>query len=253
MSIVCAVDGREPSRVAVHSAGWLAQQLRASLELVYVLDPGDLPALAREGAAADPLLRQKIYALREERSRKLAHRRLQEIAAELPGMRVSSLVCDGRPVAVLQRLAAERDAALLVSGTAARHGAEHVLQGSVAGSLAAKAPCPVVTVPPGAAVADTGPVLVGDDGSEHGHRAALHAAALAEGLKRDLVRMQVEDGDPVRVMAAAGREQRACLVVTGTRGRGPVRTEVFGSVSTGLVRTAGRPVVLVPLSAGDPP
>jgi hypothetical protein len=93
--------------------------------------------------------------------------------------RVSSLVCDGLPVAVLQRLAAERDAALLVSAAAARRGLEHVLQGSVTGGLAADAPCPVVTVPTAAAVGETGPVLVGDDGSDHGQRAALHAAALA--------------------------------------------------------------------------
>jgi nucleotide-binding universal stress UspA family protein len=65
--------------------------------------------------------------------------------------------------------------------------------------------------------------------------------------------MHVEDGDPVGVIADAARAQRACLVVTGTRGRGPVRVEAFGSVSTGLVRTAGRPVVLVPASAAGAP
>jgi nucleotide-binding universal stress UspA family protein len=107
-------------------------------------------------------------------------------------------------------------------------------------------------VPSGAAVGETGPVIVGEDGSEHGRRAARHASALAERLGRDLVRMQVVDGDPVVVMADRARAQRACFVVTGTRGRGPVRTELFGSVSTGLVQHAGRPVVLVPSSAGDP-
>ena len=154
---------------------------------------------------------------------------------------------------MLQALAAERGAALLVSGTAARGGLEHVLQGSVSGRLAADAPCPVVTVPPGAVVGDSGPVLVGDDGSDHGRRAVRHAAALADQLTRELVRMQVEDGDPVAGLADAAREHRACLVVSGTRGRGPFRAELFGSVSTGLVQTAGRPIVLVPLSAGDPP
>ena len=57
--------------------------------------------------------------------------------------------------------------------------------------------------------------------------------------------MHVEDGDPVEALARAARERRACLVVTGTRGRGPLRGQLFGSVSTGLVRAAGRPVMLV--------
>jgi nucleotide-binding universal stress UspA family protein len=113
------------------------------------------------------------------------------------------------------------------------------------------APCPVVTVPPDAALAEPGPVLVGDDDSDHGRAAVRHAAALAERLARDLMRMQVERGDPVE-MAQAARDQRACLAVTGTRGRGPVRGELIGSVSRGMVRAAGRPVALVPSSAGDP-
>jgi nucleotide-binding universal stress UspA family protein len=142
---------------------------------------------------------------------------------------------------------------VLVSGTAARAGLDHALEGSVAGRLAANAPCPVVTVPPDATIADPGPVLVGDDGSDHARRAVHHAATLADRLGRELVRMEADDDDPVRDLAAAGREHRACLIATGTRGRGPIRAELLGSVSSGLVQTAERPVMLVPASAGDAP
>jgi nucleotide-binding universal stress UspA family protein len=75
---------------------------------------------------------------------------------------------------------------------------------------------------------------------------------LAARLERGLVRVRVEDGDPVEELTSAGRQQRACLTVTGTRGRGPLRGQRFGSVSTGLVRTAGRPVMLVSEHAGEP-
>jgi nucleotide-binding universal stress UspA family protein len=251
-SIICAFDASEPAQLAVRTAGWLAEAMQATLEIVYVLDDGALTAVGRNGAGADPVMRDHIYALQEQRVRRRMRRKLAAAAAGLPGVQASQSVHDGRPVPTLHALAAERDAALLVAGTAARSGLDRVLAGSVSGSLAANAPCPVVTVPPAAAVAEAGPVLVGDDGSDHARRAVLHATALADRLQRDLVRMQVEDGDPVDVIASAGREQRACLVVTGTRGRGFVRAGLFGSVSTGLVQTAGRPVVLVPLSADDP-
>jgi nucleotide-binding universal stress UspA family protein len=109
-----------------------------------------------------------------------------------------------------------------------------------------------VVVPPDAALREPGPVVVGDDGSDHAQRAVRHAEALAARLDRDLVLLHVEDGDPVVGLARAGREQRACMTVTGTRGRGPLHGRLLGSVSTGLVRAAGRPVVLVSARAGGP-
>ena len=75
---------------------------------------------------------------------------------------------------------------------------------------------------------------------------------LADRLGRELATLAVEDGDPAEVLAETARARRACLIVVGTRGRGPVRAELFGSVSTRLVQTAGRPVALVPESAGEP-
>jgi nucleotide-binding universal stress UspA family protein len=55
------------------------------------------------------------------------------------------------------------------------------------------------------------------------------------------VRLAVEGGDPVQVLAAVGREQAAALLVTGTRGRNALSSALLGSVSVGLVgRPAGR-------------
>ena len=151
----------------------------------------------------------------------------------------------GSQARVIRRRAVDSGAALLVAGTAARQGLQRLLHGSVSGALAVDAPCPVVVVPPDAVLGEPGPVLVGDDGSEHGRRAVRHAEALAARLERELVSLHVEDGEPVEGLTAAARERRACLVVTGTRGHGPLRGQLVGSVSTGLVRAAGRPVMLV--------
>jgi len=251
--VICAFDASSQARRAVEAAAWLAETLRAPLEVIHVFDEGVQPALPREGALMDPLVREKVHLRRDERTRARMRRMLRNVVDPLLNDDVETLLLDGRVVPTLHDAAAERDAVLLVSGTAARAGLEHVLQGSVAGTLAANAPCPVVTVPPEAAIGEPGPVLVGDDGSDHAQRAVRHAAALADSLGRELVRIEADGDDAVRSIATAGRELRACLIATGTRGRGAIRAKLFGSVSAGLVQATDRPIMLVPASAGDAP
>jgi nucleotide-binding universal stress UspA family protein len=246
--IIGAVDVFAQSPAAARCAGWLAEHSGAPLVLVHVVDPFDLPALP----AIDPVTRRRLYERQEERACALAGERLLAVAAELPGADPSTMVLTGPVVATLHQLAADQQAALMVAGTAGREGLEHILHGSVAGELAAAAPCPVVVAPPEAQVRDTGPVLVGDDGSDGGRRALRHATAIAARLGCELVRMHVEEGDPVAALRDAANRQRAALLVTGTRGRGPVRAELFGSVSAGLVATAERPVALVSSRADEP-
>jgi nucleotide-binding universal stress UspA family protein len=250
--VLCAFDASEPSLLAAHVAAWLAGALRAPLELVYVVDHDQLPALPRRGAAAVPQVREALHEIEERVAEGAARADLEATLSALPGADVAGSVLTGSPAHVIRRWTAERAATLLVTGTAARRGLEHLLHGSVSGALAADAPCPVVAVPPEAALREPGPVLVGDDGSEHGGRAVRHAEALAARLERGLVQLHVQDGDPVEELARAAREQRACLAVTGTRGRGPLRGQLFRSVSTGLLRTAGRPVMLVSEHARAP-
>jgi nucleotide-binding universal stress UspA family protein len=248
--VLCAFDASEPSVLAADAAAWLAGRLRAPLELVYVVDHDDLPALPPRGSGIDPDVRDALPLLQEQIAEDAARARLQAALRTLPHTDVTGSVLTGWPPTVIRRRAADGGALLLVSGTAARHGLEGLLYGSVSGTLATDAPCPVVVVPPDAAVREPGPVLVGDDGSEHGARAVRHAEALAARLERGLVPVHVEDGDPAEALARAAREQRACLAVAGTRGRGPLRGRLFGSVSMGLVRAAGRPVVLVSTHSG---
>lgn len=90
--------------------------------------------------------------------------------------------------------------------------------------------------------------------------ADLYAAAVeALGSERDRepldlkVSLVVDEGEPVDVLAGAGRERAATLIVTGTRGRSVLSSALLGSVSVGVVRTADRRVALVPASAGDAP
>jgi nucleotide-binding universal stress UspA family protein len=75
------------------------------------------------------------------------------------------------------------------------------------------------------------------------------AAELAERLGRELMQVHVDAGDPVEELARAVDARRARLAAVGTRGRGPLRVELLGSVSAGLVRAAGRPAMLVSQAA----
>jgi nucleotide-binding universal stress UspA family protein len=151
-----------------------------------------------------------------------------------------------------------------------------VLIGSVPSEVATRAACAVAAVPLAAALAGSGPVVAGYDGSDHSLRAARHAAAIAAQMDRDVVLVHaagdrdggvraderplglkvsvvVEEGDPVETLVRVCRERAAPFVVTGTRGRNALSSALLGSVSVGLVRAAGRPVVLVPASAVDTP
>jgi nucleotide-binding universal stress UspA family protein len=288
--VMCAIDEGEPSRHAVAAAAWLAGALDTSLVLAHAFDPMGIPARPRREMHARGLTDDDLV----QAERRAAQLLLDAAAGDAGGVDVVTELIEGTVVEELLRLAAERWALALVAGTAARGGLDRVLIGSVAGALAAAAPCPLVAVPRGAVLDEPGPVVVGYDGSPHSLRAARHAAALAARLRRELVllhvttgdgvkadeelaralhaagvqglgddpgrppldldvRIAVEDGDPVQVLAAVGREEAAALLVTGTRGRNALSAALLGSVSVGLVAAAGRPVALVPATAGASP
>jgi nucleotide-binding universal stress UspA family protein len=73
-------------------------------------------------------------------------------------------------------------------------------------------------------------------------------ARLGEGVRAEGA---VRDGEPVDVLAdeSSGDD----LLICGSRGRGPVRRVLLGSVSTRLLRHAACPVVVVPRGSGQPP
>jgi nucleotide-binding universal stress UspA family protein len=60
------------------------------------------------------------------------------------------------------------------------------------------------------------------------------------------------EGDPAEQIARLARDREADLVVVGSRGLGPFKGALLGSVSSGVVRRAGRPVFVVRRRAGVP-
>jgi hypothetical protein len=61
--------------------------------------------------------------------------------------------------------------------------------------------------------------------------------------------VRVETGDAATALAAAAAEEDSAILVVGSRGQGPVRSALLGSVSARLAATASSPVMIVPPTA----
>ena len=279
--VICAFEDTATGKHALRASAWLAHALETPLLVAHVFDPMGVAALPTREMIEHSITDDDL----ERTARERAHRELEHAAERVDGVQVESELLEGQPVPALLELASRRGARLLVTGTRARMGLDWVLMGSVTADLAARAPCPVVTVPRAAALEEPGPVLAGYDGSEHGLRAARHAAALAAQLKRDLVVVHVakrgdevvqtdrelagelyvaasegslrgdlavtvvdETGDPADLLVRVARERAAVMIFTGIRGRNALSSSLFGSVSAQVVAVADRPIGLVPPS-----
>ncbi|OBI75678.1 universal stress protein [Mycolicibacterium fortuitum] len=151
-------------------------------------------------------------------------------------------------------------------------GASDSKLGSVSDLVVHHAPRPVLVVSQNMisaeyeAVSD-GPVVVGVDGSEGSERALAAAGALFPG--REVVSVGVDHGSAVDVAAAqpghrvprfrgsgAGatadalvafaEDQRAGVVVVGSRGRSALKKVLLGSVAAATLQRTYRPVLVVP-------
>jgi nucleotide-binding universal stress UspA family protein len=141
-SVLCGVDGSPESAYAAEAAWQLAQRMDNRLVLVYSYAPAT--TYGEDGQnhhfAAGPLLSQWRAGLRH----------LDTAAAALPGGPEPELALEpGDPSVELIRVAAREGAEVLVVGSHGQGKLEAAVFGSVAASLAAAAPVPVLVVPPG--------------------------------------------------------------------------------------------------------
>ena len=84
----------------------------------------------------------------------------------------------------------------------------------------------------------------------HAEAALLDAAERAQAAGVP-VRTRLATGDPVERICAYAREIDARLIAVGTRGHGTVASLIPGSVSSGVIRNASRPVLVVRLPDGE--
>jgi nucleotide-binding universal stress UspA family protein len=174
---------------------------------------------------------------------------------------------------VLAHLAGELHPAAVVVGSRGLSGTAAAL-GSVSDLVVHHCPVPVLVVPPllsgERAAAATGPVLVGQDGSEGAEHARAAAAALLPGREQVLVHVTPASGAtepaPPDAVALAGHgwggrsaaaamdaeaaARDAALIVVGSRGRSTLRELVLGSTAMAVLHHVHRPVLVVPSPRG---
>jgi nucleotide-binding universal stress UspA family protein len=276
-AIVCGVDRSALSVRAAALAATLADELRGHVVPTHVLPSRPAMALSAAPLAGRPVMRTAMHELDRDEPRFV----FDAVAKAVDGAALETVVERGDAPERLAAVARERDALLLVVGTHSRSRPGMAVLGSVSQELVAGgAPCPVVVVgsqqfPERTAWLAPGPLVCGVNGSHAARRAADVAVGLADRMAAALTFVAVGDdaaerdatlaesaerararglepecvgitGAPDAVLADAARERKAPLLILGSRGRGPVRAAVLGSVGAASVRRAPCPVVLVP-------
>jgi nucleotide-binding universal stress UspA family protein len=134
-TILAATDLSEASNAALKSAGELANELGASLTIVYV--GGDAPDATPTGetfATMDDVRAHWGRLLRRARVTQLSEVKEVETIVDF----------GARPADALCRIASERNVDLIVVGTHSRTGMSRMFLGSVAEKVVREAPCPVL-------------------------------------------------------------------------------------------------------------
>jgi nucleotide-binding universal stress UspA family protein len=242
--ILVGYDGKPGGRDALALARGLAAIEGAELVLCVALelDPLATPAHAYERAMAEA----------EERVSTAA----REVLGETP-FRLRTVGGVAAPRA-LHEVAEDEGADVIVLGSTHRGGLGRVLPGSVGERLLHGAPCAVLIAPSGFAERENFEIArigVGFDGKTEAGHARTVAAALAEELGAEVVTITVTgngDAEPADPGDAATelveRSRELDLLVVGSRGYGPVRHALLGSVTQKLMQAAACPVLVVPRS-----
>jgi nucleotide-binding universal stress UspA family protein len=275
--VIVGVDGSTASRAALRWAGAVSaaggMTLRPLTAWEYPSTTGLPfgPTQTRSVAEMDAEARDRVRRVIEE-----------ELGNEASGG-VEVEVGRGPAAGVLIERARRPNAGILVVGARGLGGFDGLLLGSVSQQCAEHAPCPVVIVRGAPERAASGPrtVIAGLDGSatstsalrrgaqlardaEGGRVVAIHAAGgtASAPLVGDAGRAleewceplrsmgvdhesRVEGGDARSVLVDAAATADADLMVVGSRGLGPVRGLLLGSVAGYIVRYAPLSVAVV--------
>jgi nucleotide-binding universal stress UspA family protein len=138
--ILVPIDFSVHSKNALKYATSFAQQFKASIDLIYVVEPTIYPADFSFGQIGFPNVEEE---LRVHGNEELDNLIKKEIGEKVVSRKV---VRTGKPFYEINQYAQEEDIDLIVIATHGHSGMEHILFGSTAEKVVRKAPCPVLVV-----------------------------------------------------------------------------------------------------------
>lgn len=138
--ILVPIDFSDYSKNALKYAIPFAQQFKASIDLIYVVEPTIYPADFSFGQVGFPNVEEE---LRIHGNDELENLMKKEIGKKVVA---SKVVRTGKPFYEINQYAKEEDIDLIIIATHGHSGVEHMLFGSTAEKVVRKAPCPVLVV-----------------------------------------------------------------------------------------------------------
>lgn len=138
--ILVPIDFSEPSKKALQYAVTYALQLKAHLELLYVVEPTIYPADFSFGQVGFPNIEEELRKRGVEELQVLIR---NEVKGRVPAV---SSVRTGKPFYEINEYAWGNKIDLIIIATHGHTGVEHMLFGSTVEKVVRKAPCPVLVV-----------------------------------------------------------------------------------------------------------
>jgi universal stress protein A len=138
--ILVPIDFSEHSKKALQYAIPFAEQFKASIDLLYVVEPTIYPADFSFGQVGFPNVEDE---LRERGAEELKSLIAKEIGKRVPAKQV---IRTGKAFYEIREYAREESMDLIIIATHGHSGVEHVLFGSTAEKVVRHAPCPVLVV-----------------------------------------------------------------------------------------------------------
>jgi nucleotide-binding universal stress UspA family protein len=138
--ILVPIDFSEHSKNALKYAIPFAQKFKASIDLIYVVEPTIYPADFSFGQIGFPNVEDE---LRTRGSDELENLMKKEIADKVVSRKI---VRTGKPFYEINQYALEENINLIIIATHGHSGMENILFGSTAEKVVRKAPCPVLVV-----------------------------------------------------------------------------------------------------------
>ncbi|HEX9740529.1 MAG TPA: universal stress protein [Ignavibacteriaceae bacterium] len=138
--VLVPIDFSDYSKTSLKYAVNFAEHFKASLILVYVIEPIIYPPDFSMGQIAIPSPGIELDKRAKEELDRLAEK-------EIPhGLSVKKVIKTGKPFVEIIETASEENADLIIIATHGHSGVEHILFGSTAEKVVRKAPCPVLTL-----------------------------------------------------------------------------------------------------------